>query len=216
MREKTIVDVVIVDDHTLFRKGLVSILSSFTDVNLVAELENGKRAIAYLSDNDLHPNVILLDINMPEMNGYQTVELIRRKWPNIKVLALSMYNDELSVINMLHKGANGFISKDASPTILHAAIRKLYDTGYFYPEMIKKYLSNDMSLTDKIPEITDREMEFLKYCNKNLTYADIAKHMHISKRTVEKYASSLLEKFELKNRSSLTVLSMKLGLIHNA
>lgn len=212
MRETTVVKIAIVDDHQLFRNGLASLLSSYDDIDIIAEAENGKEIIHYLEKASLLPDVILLDVSMPVMNGYEVTENITAHWPQVTILALSMYNDEHPVIMMLQKGASGFVSKNSSPDVIHKAILNVYNKGYFYPEHIKGYLSHSMSKDKKLPQITEREMDFLGYVCMSKTYSEIAREMGVSKRTVENYSLNLCHKLNVKNRIGLVMLAVKLGL----
>lgn len=211
MGSDKLIQLAIVDDHELFRKGLVSILNEFSAFQIIIEADNGKALIDKINSRNEIPDVILLDISMPQLNGYETARLLRKKWPDLKVLILSMYNDEHAIIRMLNIGVNGFLSKDATPEEVKNVILEIYKHGFYYTPFVSQYFSLNISENNK-SKLTDRELEFLSFCPTDLSYCEIAKKMGISSRTVENYYNKLYNKLHVKNRVGLALTAINMGL----
>lgn len=209
--------IAIADDHTMFRKGLAVLINLFPGYEVLAEAANGTELIAKLNKEHL-PDIVLMDINMPEMDGYQATEWLHNHYPEIKVLALSTMDTETAIIKMIKSGAKGYVLKDADTDELKLAFSEVMSMGYFYNETITKKVMQAVSLlTDTknksgtFTNLNDRELEFLKYCCTELNYKEIAEKMFVSGRTVEGYRDSLCEKLELKTRVGLAMYSVKNG-----
>lgn len=200
----------IADDHLLFRRGVISILNAFPDIELVAEASNGSELIEKIERAKQLPDVCLLDLRMPILDGYHTMPVLRSRW-DIGVLVLSMHDHDFSVIQMLELGAKGFINKDCTPDMLHAAIRSVYDAGFYHSELsigsLKKY-------RDKMTLLTEKEIIFIHYCCSELTYDAIAKKMTVSPRTVDGYRDALFHKLNVKTRTALALFAYKTGIVH--
>jgi two-component system invasion response regulator UvrY len=212
-------NLVLVDDHILLRNGLASLVKSLGH-GVLFEADNGKEFIEKLKPRFL-PDVILLDINMPEMDGYETAKWIKTNHPKVKVLALSMYDDEASIIRMLRNGAKGYILKDSDPEELQTAIDALINKGYYHSELISGKLINAINYLDdcgtelkKTILLNDREVEFLKYACMELTYKEIGEKMNLSARTVDGYRDVLLQKLNVKTRVGLVVYAIKNGIVN--
>ncbi|MBK1894193.1 response regulator transcription factor [Chryseobacterium paridis] len=206
--------IVIVDDHVLIAKALEGIIDNFKDFEVIYVCENGKDMIQKFENNSKIPDIILLDISMPIMDGFETVLWLKENQPDIKVMALSMQGDDKSVIKMIKNGAKGYLLKNTHPKDLETALVKLNTEGFFYPEwasrIIFSNLNNEKESKDTV-RISDREKEFLKYTVTELSYKEIADKMCCSPRTVESYRDQLCEKLDLKTRVGLAVFAMKNG-----
>jgi two-component system, NarL family, invasion response regulator UvrY len=211
--------VALADDHVLLRNGLASLLQDL-DYEVVFEADNGKQFIEKLKDHTL-PQVVLMDINMPEMDGYDTTLWLKKNHPNIKVLALSMFNDENAIIRMLKSGAKGYLLKDSSPLELKTAIDSAAAKGFYYSELVTGTLIHTINHMDN-PEsatlkdtmgLSDRELEFLKLICTELTFKEIAEKMHVSPRTIDGYRDALLEKLQCKTRIGLVIFAIKNGVV---
>ncbi|SHM20383.1 response regulator transcription factor [Chryseobacterium polytrichastri] len=205
--------IVIVDDHLLIAKALEGIIGNFKDFEVIYVAENGKDLIQKFEDNNPIPDIILLDISMPIMDGFETVLWLKQNHPNIKVMALSMQGDDKSVIKMVKNGAKGYLLKNTHPKDLEEALTKLNSEGFFYPEWASKIIFSNMN-NDKNEfgvRISDREKEFLRYTVTELSYKEIADRMCCSPRTVESYRDQLCEKLDLKTRVGLAVFAIKNG-----
>ncbi|MBP6288078.1 MAG: response regulator transcription factor [Ferruginibacter sp.] len=211
--------IVLTDDHSLLRSGLASLVQSLGHTVLF-EADNGKDLLAKLDAKQL-PDILLLDINMPEMDGYETAQWLKTNHPSIKVLALSMYDNETSIIRMLKCGARGYILKDSEPAELKAAIHALEDKGFYYSELVSGKLMHAINkmedeggdLKNLVP-LNDRETEFLKYSCTELTYKEIADKMFVSPRTIDGYRDALFEKLHLKTRVGLVMYAIKNGIVN--
>lgn len=212
-------NVVLTDDHRLLRNGLASLLQSLGHTVLF-EADNGKDFIAKLNEQVL-PEIVLLDINMPEMDGYETAQWIKTNHPDIKVLALSMYDNETSIIRMLKCGAKGYILKDSEPAELKAAIDAIMNKGFYYSDLVSGKLMHAINKMDddngdlkNLVPLNDRETDFLKYSCTELTYKEIAEKMFVSPRTIDGYRDSLFEKLHVKTRVGLVMYAIKNGIVN--
>jgi DNA-binding NarL/FixJ family response regulator len=211
--------VALADDHVLLRNGLASLLQDL-DYEVVFEADNGQQFIDKLKTHTL-PQVVLMDINMPQMDGYDTTLWLKKNHPNIKVLALSMFNDENAIIRMLKSGAKGYLLKDSSPAELKSAIQAITTKGFYYSELVTGTLIHTINHMDdpensalkEVLGLNERELEFLKLICTELTFKEIAEKMHISPRTVDGYRDALLEKLQCKTRIGLVIFAIKNGIV---
>lgn len=206
--------IILVDDHILIAKALEGIIDHFTDFEVIYCAENGQDLIDKFAANRRIPEIILLDISMPVMNGFETVLWLKENYPDIKVMALSMQDDDKSVIKMIKNGAKGYLLKNTHPKDLEFALKKLSSEGFFYPDWASKVIFSSMnadSKNDKELKISEREREFLRYTVTELSYKAIALEMSCSPRTVESYRDQLCERFDLKTRVGLAIFAIKNG-----
>ena len=196
----------IVDDHKIFRNGLKATLEDCGDFELVLEASNGKELIGLLTDKT--PDVILMDIKMPEMDGIQTATHVHQHFKDIKILALSMFNEDKYIVDMMKAGASGYLLKNAEPEEIIEAVSTVYNKGFYFNEhlsitLIKQLVGNDQ--TDSIPnnktDLNEREIEVLKLVCQECSNQEIADKIFLSVRTVEGYRARLFEKTGSKNRS---------------
>ena len=163
--------IVIVDDHTLIAQAIKSIISNFEAFEVLYVCENGADLIEKLNQNKKNPDIILLDISMPIMNGFETAKWLNENKPDVLIMALSMQNDEESVIKMIKNGAHGYLLKNSHPADLEKALLSLIDVGFYYPDWASKIVFKNMKQQDKVVKsefkITDREKEFLKFNEEN-------------------------------------------------
>lgn len=207
--------IAIVDDHAMFRKGLAVLINLFPGYRVVLDVNNGKELVNTIDPDNL-PDIILMDIVMPDMDGYQTTEWVKSNYPWINVLALSTMDSEVAIVKMIKSGAKGYVLKDADPEILKAAFEELLLKGYYYNEYITgKVLRVVSSITDEnnktgtLIKLSDREIEFLKLACTEMTYKEIADQMFVAVRTVEGYRDNLCEKLNLKSRVGLAIYAIK-------
>jgi DNA-binding NarL/FixJ family response regulator len=180
------VKVVIVDDHKLFRIGIMELVNDFEGFTVAWEAEHGKDLINKLSPDNF-PEIILLDISMPVMDGYQTAEWLTKHHPDIKVLALSMHNDDNSILRMLKCGVNGYILKNTDPSELEKALRTLETEGTYYSSKVAELAIKSLHQKKKEirPDLSQREIEFLKLACTELPYNSFAPLLNIHPRVVE-------------------------------
>ncbi|CAD0223303.1 hypothetical protein SOVF_203320 [Spinacia oleracea] len=206
--------IVIVDDHILIAKALEGIIGNFNEFEVIYVCENGKDLIQKLEEGNSIPDIILLDISMPIMDGFETAAWLTKNHPGIKIMALSMQGDDNSVIKMIKSGAKGYLLKNTHPRDLETALTRLNSDGFFYPDWASKIIFSNLnkeSETEIAVRISDREKEFLKYTVTELSYKEIADRMCCSPRTVESYRDQLCEKLDLKTRVGLAVFAIKNG-----
>jgi len=210
------ISIAIVDDHTLFRSGVSTLLSEFEEINVLFEASNGKDLQQKLSADNL-PDIILMDITMPVMDGYEATKWVTTLYPHICILALSMFDDERSIINMLKAGACGYLLKESNASDLLEAIKITKEKGLFINENVSGRmlvsLRHEAKAEDGKLKPSQREMEFLQYCSTELTYKEIAVQMHVSPRTIDSYRESLFSKLDIKSRTGLVVYGIKNSLI---
>lgn len=217
---KTNASVAIVDDNILLRNGLANPIRGIETYAVLFEANNGKDFIKQLQPR-LLPDIVLLDINMPEMDGYETALWLKRNYPGIKILALSMYDNERSIIRMMKDGAKGYILKDIDPTQFRRALDALMRKGFYYSELITGKLIHAVSQLnepDYAPKgpapINARETEFLKLVCTEMTYKEIAEKMFLSARTIDGYRDALFEKLNVKSRVGLVLYAIKNNIVY--
>lgn len=209
--------IVIVDDHFLIAKALRGIIANFNQFEVLYECENGMELMEKFNNKKNIPNIVLLDISMPIMNGFETAQWIKENHPEVLIMALSMQDDDQSVIQMVKNGAKGYLLKNTHPAELEKALNGLVANGFYFPEWAasKVYASLGIPQTNNFEifiHLTDREKEFLKYSVTEMNYKEIAEKMFCSPRTVESYRDNLFEKLELKTRVGLAVYTIRNGL----
>lgn len=208
-------DIVIVDDHVLLRNGLAGLLKN-QGHNVLFEADNGQDFIQKLGNLEKKPALVLMDINMPEMDGYETCRWLKSNHPKVKVLALSMYDNEAAIIRMLKNGAKGYLLKDSEPSELTNAIENILNKGFHYSELVSGKLINAIHKIDDGSEtesgmvkLNDREIEFLKHACSEMSYKEIADIMCVSPRTVDGYRDHLFIKLQIKTRVGLVLYAIK-------
>jgi len=209
--------IVLVDDHVLLRNGLAGLVTNL-GYTVLFEADNGQDFVDKLDKNQL-PDIVLMDINMPVKDGYETTKWLKQNYPGIKVLALSMYDSESSIIRMLKSGAKGYILKDSDPIQLKEALFDLADKGFYYSDLVTGKLIHAINkFEDESDELktlvnlNDRERDFLKYTCSELTYKEIADKMFVSPRTIDGYRDILFEKLQVKTRVGLVMYAIRNGL----
>ena len=211
--------VVLVDDHVLLRNGLANLIRSFGGYTVLFEANSGKDLIRQLKPRYV-PDIVLLDINMPEMDGFETALWIKRHYPEIRILALSMYDTDNSILRMLKNGVKGYILKDTEPAELKMALESVVHKGFYYSEMVTGKLIHTINTLDE-PEykgqhmfnLNERELEFLKLACSECTYKEIADQMYLSPRTIDGYRDSLFEKLNVKTRVGLVLYAIRNGIV---
>lgn len=213
MNTKTTVG--LVDDHQLLRNALATLINSFENFHVILEANNGKELESKLKN--IQPDIIILDFNMPERNGYETAEWLKNNFPRIKVLMLTMYDTELMLIKMLQSGVKGFMKKDIHPSELQSALISVATEGYYY----SIYTSNKLAsffresastpIWDKI--LSEQEITLMRLVCTELTYKEIAVQMKLNPRSIDTLRDTLFEKLDVKSRVGLAMYSIKHGLV---
>lgn len=206
--------IILVDDHQLLRKGLIKILNAngFTDI---IEAANGEELLEILKNTS--PDIILLDLYMPKMNGFESIKHIKKVNPHAKVLVVSMLDDKVSIIQMIKSGVDGYLLKDSDPKEIIEAIQIILEGGNFYSSLVNERLNsvlldNDYNKDQHI--LSERELEFLILASSDLTYKQIAEKMFVSVRTIDGYRDSIYQKFNIKTRIGLVIFALKNKLIN--
>ncbi|WP_205511939.1 response regulator transcription factor [Longitalea arenae] len=203
----------IADDERLFRRGLIELLDDGNSIRFCLEAGNGLELLTQLEQAGRLPDVLLLDISMPVMNGLQTFDIIREKYPQIKILVLSIHYTDSYIITLIEKGANGYLSKNTDPDEVRKAIITVAKTGfYFNDDTIRAMHKNIAGKHRGIimgDEITEREKEVLELICHELTTGEIAERLFISKRTAEGHRNSLLLKTGAKNTAGLVIYAIR-------
>jgi len=202
------INIAIVDDHTLFRNGVAALMGEFDELNIVFEVENGEQLQQALAKHPL-PNVILMDINMPVMDGYESTKWLKANYPKTKVLALSMFEDDKAVIQMIKCGASGYVLKESRPRDLLEAIKTIHTKGVYINDLVSGKMLRSITDDEGVPGLTKKEVEFIKLCCSELTYKEIADQMFVSPRTVDNYRESLFEKLNIKSRTGLVLYAIQ-------
>lgn len=214
MTEQAAILIAIADDHAVVRDSISNMVSGQGKFKVIIKAGNGRELITQLHKAKPLPEICILDIQMPEMNGYETMEYIRQHWPDLKVLALSMLEDEFAIIRMLKLGASGYLSKASDLEELQKALIYIHEKGYYSSEFIAsnyfRSIKNDKTHT---ANITERQMEFLKYCCTELSMKEIADKMSISTSTALSYRNALCDKLGLSTRQGLAIYAIKSGIV---
>lgn len=210
------IKVALADDHVLLRNALASLINSFGTCIVIHESVNGKELTDAITAGSI-PNVVLLDLNMPVMDGYETALWLQKNTPQVHVLMLTMYDSELSLIRLLKAGVKGFLKKDIHPTELKFAIESVMKSGYFYSnhstgKLVNLFRSNTASSTGlQKALLSEQELEFLKLACSDLTYKEIAQKMGLNPRSVDALRDQLFVKLDVKSRVGLVLVAIRQG-----
>ncbi|HXB91468.1 MAG TPA: response regulator transcription factor [Puia sp.] len=209
----------IVDDHTLIRKGLKSLIDLFPNYRVLFDVSNGDELIAQFGLGIL-PDILLLDIVMPVMDGYATAHWVRTNHPEVRILALSTMDAETSIIRMIKCGAKGYLLKDSEPAELKQAFDEVMSQGYYYNDLVSRKIIRSFNLIaeerhalNAFTRLSDRETMFLHHACSEKTYVEIAKEMFVSERTVDGYRDSLFKKLGVSTRVGLVIYAIRNGIV---
>ncbi len=209
------IQVAIADDHTLLRNALARLVNSFDGYTVLLEADNGKDLRNKIMKN-LLPDIVLLDVNMPEMDGYETTQWLHKNYPYIKVLVLSMLSDEKTIIKMFRLGAKGYLLKNTDAEELKKALdavinKNVYLSDYVSAKLVSG-LHTDTEENIKPVLLNEREKDFLRLSCTELTYKDIAEKMNLSARTVDDYRQSLFTRLKVHSRVGLVLYAIRNGI----
>ncbi|MEB8800621.1 DNA-binding response regulator [Bacillus thuringiensis serovar pirenaica] len=213
------IKVLLVDDHTVVLKGLAFFLSTQEDLELVGEANNGKEALVKVGETN--PDVILMDLYMPEMDGVEATAYIKKEYPNVKVIVLTSFSDQAHVLPALRAGASGYILKDVEPDQLVEAIRSAYKGNIqLHPDIANALLSQTLPVEEKEEEpsiqvdvLTARENEVLQLLAKGMSNKEVASVLVITEKTVKAHVSSILSKLNLSDRTQAALYAVKNGIV---
>lgn len=210
------IKVALIDDHVLLRKSLASLVNTFDPANyeVLFEADNGKDMITKI-EKGLVPDIILLDINMPVMDGYDSLDWLAKNKPHIKVMMLTMMDNEQSIIRCIRKGAKGYMIKNANPDELQRGIDELVQNDIHYSPYITKLIASDLQRKEAGVSniLQEKEIELLKLLCTEMTYKEIANAMNLSPRTIDGYRDALFEKLNVQTRVGLAMYAVRKGFI---
>jgi DNA-binding NarL/FixJ family response regulator len=208
--------VAIADDHKIFRKGVILSLRPYSNIKFVMEAENGDELIQGLASTEA--DVVLMDLRMPGKDGIEATKIVSKQFPNMRVLVLSMYEDERFVYHLMENGANGYLLKNAEPQEIRRAIMEVHEKGYYLNNFVNRILLKKSHARQKVVPslnntLSDKEKDVLRFICMEFTAAEIAQKMEISARTVEAIKDRLMERFGSKNTAGLVFFAVKNNLI---
>lgn len=210
--------IILVDDHTLLRDALSSLIHSFEEFSVINSLNNGTELIRALSEG-YKPDIVLLDLNMPTLDGFETAKWLNVNYPEIKILILTMYDSEIALIRLLKVGVKGFLKKDTHPNELRVALNSVSENGYYYSQDTTGKLANlfqkntdNQNFVEKAM-LNESELEFLRLASTDLTYKEIAANLNLSPRAIDGYRDSLFDKLDVKSRVGLAIYAVKNGIV---
>ena len=216
--KKNPIKVALVDDHILLRNALAGLIDSFGDCRVIHQCGNGKEISKAISDGVIH-DLVVMDLNMPEMDGFETAQWLQQNFPKIYVLMLTMFDSELSLIRLLQTGVRGFLKKDIHPSELKFAIQSVMQSGYYYSNnttgrlvnLFKNKHDGSMPLNNMV--LSDQEVQFLKLACSDLTYKEIAQKLGLNPRTIDTLRDHLFIKLDVKSRVGLAMVAIKNGIV---
>lgn len=211
-------NIALVDDHVLLRKGLANLVQNI-GYTVTIEADNGEDFLEKLEKSQ-DPDLVLMDISMPKKDGFETTLWLKNNRRDIRVLALSMLDNENAIIRMLKNGARGYVLKECEPAELKAAIDAVLTKGFHYSDMVSGRLMHNISKLDDeddgtkaLLNLNEREIHFLKLASTEMTYKEVAEEMHLSPRTVDGYRDALFEKLGVKTRVGLVIYAIRQGIV---
>ncbi len=215
------IHVAIADDHQLFREGLTLIIGSNQDFKLVLEADNGQILLDRIEKLEQKPDVILLDLKMPVKDGMETLRELKENYPDVKVLILTMLDEDDYILHLLDMGASGYLLKNSSAEEVITAIKTVAEKDFYFNDHISKIMLRGLRKKRKTPpalnnstRITEREQEVLELLCHEMTTSEIAEKLFVSVRTVETHRKHLMEKLEAKNTAGIIYRAVKEGLVN--
>ncbi|GHA29622.1 DNA-binding response regulator [Salinimicrobium marinum] len=199
--------ILVVDDHILFSQSLKGLINSLQDFEVLDVLKNGQELVTYYESNKIKPDIVLLDIRMPVMDGIETMEWFKENFPDQKVLALTMEHEEETIIKMLKLGCRGYLLKDIDPDEFRYAMETVLQSGYYYSNEVAEVILH--SEDKRKDQFTKRELEFLHLVCSERTYKEIAGEMNLSPKTIDGYREQLFAKLNAKSRTGVVLYAIK-------
>ena len=202
--------VVVVDDHVLLSQAIGGLVEAFDKFTVLYTCKNGQELLEKFKNPKNIPDIVLMDVNMPIMNGIEATAHLYREYPQVKVLALSIEEDEGTILQMLRSGAKGYLMKDVKKSELQNALLEVLEKGYYHTNTVAKVLVDSLSGKESsIDTLKEREIEFIKHACTEKTYKEIADLMFLSPKTIEGYRNAIFEKLNLRNRTGLVIYAIK-------
>ncbi|MEO6253288.1 MAG: response regulator transcription factor [Ferruginibacter sp.] len=219
MKTNQLFKLILADDHILLRDALANLINKFEEFNVTAVAGNGKEVIQCI-ENGTAVDMVLMDLNMPEMDGYEAAKWLVKNRPDIKIVILTMYDSEIALIRLLQAGVNGFLKKDIHPSELKNALLTVAGGDFYYSNhttvklasLFRKTATNHSNLERSI--LNETEIEFLKLASTEMTYKEIAQAMKLSPRHIDSYRDALFGKLDVKSRVGLVIYAVKNGIVN--
>ncbi len=199
--------IIIVDDHTLFAQSLQGLVNSFQEYEVIKVFKHGQELVDYFNANKKRPDIVLLDIRMPIMDGMATMACLKENYPAQKTLALTMEHEEEIIIKMIKLGCRGYLLKDIEPDDFLYALESVATSGYYFSKDIVEVM--DHPTPKKYGNLSEREMEFIKYSCSEKTYKEVAEEMNLSPKTIDNYRESVFSKLQVKSRVGMVLFAVK-------
>jgi two-component system invasion response regulator UvrY len=205
---------ILADDHILLRDALANLINNFDEFNVIATAGNGEEVIKAL-ENGCKANIILMDLNMPKMDGYETAKWVAQHYPKIKIVVLTMYDSEIALIRLLQAGVNGFLKKDIHPSELKNALLTIASGEYYYSNHTTNKIASLFRKQSGVEKaiLNEKEIEFLKLASTDMTYKEVAQAMNMTPRNIDSYRDALFTKLDVKSRVGLAIYAVKNGII---
>lgn len=206
--------IAIVDDHQIVSEAIAGLINAMPQFNVLYEVRNGRELVNKFSVKKNIPDLVLLDINMPIMNGFETGAWLQEYYPEVPFVALTMNDDDESIIKMLRLGAKGYLIKDIDSDELLVALDEVFKKGFYYTDLVTSKLLHNLGEKKPVAkelDLKEKEMEFIKLVCTEMTYREIAEAMYVSPKTVDGYRDALFQKLDVKNRIGLVMFAIKNG-----
>lgn len=209
------INIGLVDDHQLFSKSLEMMLKSFKGFTVVVDAMNGADLKAKIKNISIVPDILLIDVNMPIMNGVSTAKWVKQNYPAIKCAALSMNDNDQSIIDMFKAGCCAYLFKDTNPSEFEIALNQIFNKGYYNSDHLRTNYSRLLVASHQKDgsHFREREKEFLELACTDMTYKQIAELMKLSERTIDGYRESIFEKFNVQSRTGMALEAIRRGLV---
>ncbi len=208
----------VVDDHRLFRDGIVGMITEWGEpYEVILEADNGVDLMKKLGENETDPHILIMDSEMPLMNGAQATMRVKDQYPEILVLALTMLDGRTDFIRLVKAGVDGFLNKNTSPEEVKEALDRLIDSGHYFKggqlDQMLLFLRNGDNVFKEVQLLTDKELEFIRYAASELTYKAIAEKMSVSEKTIDSYRTKVFEKLDVKTRVGMVIRAVQERLV---
>ncbi len=212
---KSLIKIAVAEDHVMFREALCHQINTWDNCKVMLQAGHGEELLKGLNSEDL-PDIVLLDLNMPVMNGFETMEELKKFYPSVKTLVVSMYSSEEVICRILKSGANGFVNKVEDMGKIRRAVNDIIKVGYFFSDHAASQMVRHVLQTGRLAlrnDLSEEELKFLRYICSEKTYKAIASEMGISGRHAEYLRYNLFERFEVQSRTGLAIMAMEKGLV---
>lgn len=217
---KNNIKIAIVEDQLIFRKALIQLVNSFQNCDVIFDAANGRELLSMLSDKTTRPDIIILDLQMPELNGIETTKILNKDFPDIKIIILTVFNEEQYILHMIECGAHAYLIKNSEPEEFEKAINSVFSDGFYFTESILKAIKKNSARVNKdnvntsgLTDFSEREIQILQLICNEFTADEIGQKLFISPRTVEGHRNRMFIKSGCKNTAGLVVYAIKNNLV---